>query len=63
VTLATRIIALYHSSRRIIVWVVGFGTVLAGITCVSLLSSLRLLMTHYLPLQVVPGWPARHLYT
>jgi len=37
-TLATRIIALYHSSRRIIMWVVGCGTVLAGITCWSLVG-------------------------
>src|SRR6266702_2654738 len=50
VTLATRIIALYHSSRHIIMWVVGCGTILAGITCVSLLFPLWLLMTHYLRL-------------
>jgi len=37
-TLATRTIALYHSSRRIIVWIVGCGTVLTGITCWSLVG-------------------------
>ncbi|KAH9063244.1 hypothetical protein EDB87DRAFT_1708483 [Lactarius vividus] len=37
-TLAIRIIALYHSTRRIILWVVGCGTVLAGVTCWSLVG-------------------------
>ncbi|KAI9459158.1 hypothetical protein BJY52DRAFT_384140 [Lactarius psammicola] len=37
-TLAIRIIALYHSSRRIIIWVVGCGTILAGVTCWSLVG-------------------------
>ncbi|KAI9432964.1 hypothetical protein H4582DRAFT_2082796 [Lactarius indigo] len=38
VTLAIRIIALYHSTRRIILWVVGCGTLLAGVTCWSLVG-------------------------
>lgn len=37
-TLATRIIALYHSSRHIIALVVGSGTILAGLTCWSLVG-------------------------
>ncbi|KAH8998017.1 hypothetical protein EDB92DRAFT_1317246 [Lactarius akahatsu] len=38
VTLAIRIIALYHSTRRIILWVVGCGTVLTGVTFWSLVG-------------------------
>ncbi|KAH9015855.1 hypothetical protein EDB84DRAFT_1525191 [Lactarius hengduanensis] len=37
-TLAIRIIALYHSTRRIILWVVGCGTVLTGVTFWSLVG-------------------------
>ncbi|KAH8993603.1 hypothetical protein EDB86DRAFT_2928760 [Lactarius hatsudake] len=38
VTLAIRIIALYHSTRRIILWVVGSGTILTGVTFWSLVG-------------------------
>jgi hypothetical protein len=36
--LASRIFALYHSSRSIIIGILGFGALLAGVTTVSLSS-------------------------